>query len=369
MISLDNAKVLRILDQTEKVQKVLVKNSNGESEAINYLDFNNLLNIGDQVIINCTATTLSLGTGGYDFVVSSINPNINLSNFDKNSDGHIMKLKYTPYQFSVKSCEEESSEYHNIFKEIKTLDNLPVLIGELHSMLPILVTTIRQLEIKEKLKRKRIIYIMTDGGALPIELSEHVRRLKGLGWLDGSITIGNAFGGDLEAVNIYSGLIAAKHILDADIIIVLMGPGIVGTNTLIGNTAIEQGIISNAVRTLKGMPICILRASIQDERDRHNGISHHSLTVLNQICLSKNIVTYPKYIVNNLPKIYDTISQIDSIHQLEEVNIINQELIDFLKEYPYPITTMNRTINDDYLFFDFVASSAYWVVEQVNKFK
>lgn len=367
MISLDNGRVLRILEQTEKVQKVLVEHSNGESEAIHYLDLNHSLQIDDQVIINRTATMLNLGTGGYDFVVSSISPNSNISY--KNSDGHIMKLRYTPYQFSVKSCEEQSSEYHNIFKEPKMLDNLPVLIGELHSMLPILVTTIRQLEIKHKVKRKKIIYIMTDGGALPIELSEHVGRLKKLGWLDGSITIGNAFGGDLEAINIYSGLIAAKYILNADIIIVLMGPGIVGTGTWVGHTAIEQGIIANAVGTLKGIPLCILRASIQDGRERHQGISHHSLTVLKYICLSKNTVTYPKYIVKRLPKIYEGLIQINNKHQLEEVDIINEELIILLKEYPYSITTMKRTINDDYLFFDFVASSAYWVVNQLNNLK
>lgn len=368
MIKLFTSTVVKILEQTEKVQTILVEHSDGESDAINYLDFNPPLQVGNQIIINRTATMLNLGSGGYDFVVSSIYPT-NSGNLNKRNDGHIMKLRYTPYQFSVKSCEEQSSEYHDIFQEPKMLDGLPVLIGELHSMLPILVTIIRQLEIKQRLRKRKIIYIMTDGGALPIELSEHVKKLRKLGWLDGSITIGNAFGGDLEAVNIYSGLVAAKYIFKADIIIVLMGPGIVGTGTWIGHTGIEQGIIANAVTTLKGVPISIIRASNRESRDRQKGISHHSMTVLEKICLTKNVVTYPKYIINNLPDIYENLVKLNNKHQLEEVDIVNQEIINILNEYPYPITTMKRTINDDYLFFDFVASSAYWAVNQLNSLK
>ncbi len=365
MLKLENGIVVKILNQTKKIQIILVKHAEGESKGINYFEFNPSLQLGDQVIINRTATSLELGSGGYDFIVCSINP----KNINKKNNGHIMKLRYTPYQFSVKTCEEQSSKYHDIFINPKMLDNLPVIIGELHSMLPILITTIRKLEEKYKIKKKKIVYIMTDGGALPIELSKHVAKLKEMGWLDHTITVGNAFGGDLEAVNIYSGLIAAKHILNADIIIVLMGPGIVGTGTWIGHTGIEQGIIANAVSTLKGLPVCIIRASSEDNRERHYGISHHSLTVLKHISLLKNIVPYPQYINKIYPNIYNELVQLKDKHQLEKVDINNQELINFLKEYPIEVTTMNRTIHEDYLFFDFVASSAYWVFNQLNNFK
>ena len=76
-----------------------------------------------------------------------------------------------------------------------------------------------------------INYIMTDGGCLPMGFSDTVRRLKDDKLLNNTITIGHAFGGDLEAVNIYNGLIASKEILKSDITIISMGPGIVGTGT------------------------------------------------------------------------------------------------------------------------------------------
>ena len=63
-------------------------------------------------------------------------------------------------------------------------------------------------------------------------------------------------------MNIYSALIVAKAVAKADYAIVCMGPGIVGTNTKWGTTALEQASILHAVSTLKGIPIAILRLSL-----------------------------------------------------------------------------------------------------------
>ena len=55
------------------------------------------------MLLNTTAVELSLGTGGYHFVIANLN---NLeSNFTKG--GHIMKLRYTPIQVKVDSVEEQ----------------------------------------------------------------------------------------------------------------------------------------------------------------------------------------------------------------------------------------------------------------------
>ena len=45
------------------------------------------------------------------------------------SDGHIMKLRYTPMQFSVLSAEEQGSPYHERFNEFQSLTGMPVIIG------------------------------------------------------------------------------------------------------------------------------------------------------------------------------------------------------------------------------------------------
>ena len=66
---------------------------------------------------------------------------------------------------------------------------------------------------------------MTDGGALPIDFSRTVAGLREAGWLEASITVGQAFGGDLEAVNVHTGLLAAHHVVGADVVVVVPGTG------------------------------------------------------------------------------------------------------------------------------------------------
>ena len=155
---------------------------------------------------------------------------------------------------------------------------MPVVVGTLHSMLTPFVAS-----YKRHNPNKKLVYIMTDGAALPIYLSKNVQNLKEKNLIDNTITIGNAFGGDYECINIYTALITAKEILNADAVFVSMGPGIAGTGTKYGFTGIEQGPILDAVKKLGGMPIAIPRISFADKRDRHNGISHHSMTVFKEI--------------------------------------------------------------------------------------
>ena len=56
---------------------------------------------------------------------------------------------------------------------------------------------------------------MTDGAALPIYLSKNVDTLKKKGLIDNTITIGSAFGGEYECINIHTALITAKEVLNA----------------------------------------------------------------------------------------------------------------------------------------------------------
>ena len=88
----------------------------------------------------------------------------------------------------------------------------------------------------------RLAYVMTDGAALPLALSRpRRRRCATAGLIDATITCGHAFGGDYEAVSVYSALAVARHVVDADAAVVVMGPGIVGTGTRLGFSGIEVG--------------------------------------------------------------------------------------------------------------------------------
>ena len=67
----------------------------------------------------------------------------------------------------------------------------------------------------------RVVYVMTDQGALPLAFSRSVAALRAAGLLAGSVTVGQSFGGDLEAVTVHSGLLAARLALAADLVIVV----------------------------------------------------------------------------------------------------------------------------------------------------
>ena len=86
-----------------------------------------------------------------------------------------------------------------------------------------------------------IAYVMTDGAALPGALSRLVPRLRETGLLDGWLTTGQAFGGELDAVTLWSGLLAAVEVLAADVVIVADGPGNLGTDTTWGVSALASG--------------------------------------------------------------------------------------------------------------------------------
>ena len=117
---------------------------------------------------------------------------------------------------------------------------------------------------------------MTDGAGLPLALSDLVAELRDRELVDATVTYGHAFGGDYEAVSIFSALAVARHVAGADVAVVAMGPGIVGTNTRLGFSGMEVGPILDAAVALGGLPIACLRVSFADPRARHHGLSHHS---------------------------------------------------------------------------------------------
>jgi len=245
--------------------------------------------------------------------------------------GHIMKLRYTPLQFAVLSADEQQSPYHKVFDDFESLKGMPVIIGELHSMLAPIV-----FNIKQNRPELRVSYIMTDGGALPLSFSRTVAYLREKELIQGTVTFGQAFGGDFETVNIYTALITAYEILKSDIAIVTMGPGITGTGTKYGFSGIEQGPIIDAVNTLGGRPIFIPRISFADSRKRHCGISHHSVTVLKEIAKTRAEVVIPLMEVDKMDLIKKLIvkNELDKNHKIvyiEERDKILESLLHLLR--------------------------------------
>jgi hypothetical protein len=134
---------------------------------------------------------------------------------------------------------------------------------------------------------------MTDSGALPAAFSDTIRFLRQRGSLASVITCGHAFGGDREAVTLHGALAAARKLDSADAVIVLMGPGIVGTGSTVGFTGMEQGLAINAAASLGGTPVAIPRITFGDARDRHSGLSHHTIAALKYGAFARSVIAVP----------------------------------------------------------------------------
>ena len=134
---------------------------------------------------------------------------------------------------------------------------------------------------------------MQDGGALPAWFSRTCATLRQAGWLAATVTTGQSFGGDLETVTVHTGLLAARHVLGADIAVVAQGPGNLGTGTRWGFSGVAAGEAVNAVAALGGRPVASLRVSDADPRERHRGVSHHSLTAYGRVALARADVVVP----------------------------------------------------------------------------
>ncbi len=228
------------------------------------------VNLGDRVVVNTTAVDRGLGTGGWHVV----HWNLSSPESPGPGPGHLMKLRYTSIQCDTGAAEELGDPTG----ASEELDATPVVVGGLHSQLPVVVAAIHRSR-----PGTRIAYVMTDGGALPLALSDVVAELRSRELLVGTVTAGHAFGGDLEALNVASAMVSARHRLGAEIVVVAMGPGVAGTASRLGYTGLEAASALDLCSWLGGRPIAALRCSEADPRPRHRGISHHSRTVLDAV--------------------------------------------------------------------------------------
>lgn len=246
--------------------------------------------VGERVLLNVTAQARALGTGGYALVVARPDapwpPAVR-------GPGHLVKARYTPLQAMVLGVDEQESEHHELLRDADDLAGLPVVVADLHSALPAVVAGARMVAAAAGRPAPRVVYVMTDGGALPAWFSRTVAGLRDAGWIEACVTVGQAFGGDLEAVTLHTGLLAARLVCDADLAVVAQGPGNLGTGTRWGFSGVAAGEAVNAAAVLGGRPVASLRVSGADARPRHRGVSHHSLTAYGRVALAAADVVVP----------------------------------------------------------------------------
>jgi len=292
--------------------------------------------VGDRVLVNTTAQDLGLGTGGFGFVIAIPD---RLPGHETER-GHLVKARYTPMQAVVLGADEPASAYHTTLRDADDLGGMPVVVADLHSALPAIVAGVHA-----DRPGTRIAYVMTDGGALPIWFSRTVAGLRAADALVGTVTVGQAYGGDLETVSVHSGLLAAMHALGAEVTVVVQGPGNLGTGTRWGFSGVASGEAINAAAALGGRPVGVLRVSAVDPRDRHRGISHHSLTAYGRVALARCDIVVPL-----LPGAFGDVVRTAAVplaerHRLVEVPLDGLETA--LRAAPVTLETMGRHLDDD----------------------
>lgn len=353
----NSVSVLAILYEDETIQQVKV--DGGVGRAILFRRFYPAVQVGDRCVVNSTATLLRLGTGGWDIVTVVLGKETYCS---EQTNGHIIKGRYLPHQHSVLSQEAEESEDHALFLDSFTLDGQKVLLAELHSMLPIIYCL-----LKKWSPSLSIAIVITDQAALPLDISNHIRRLREDKELT-VITTGQAFGGNVETVNLFTALQYAKVKVAADVIIVSVGPGVVGTGTYFGFSGMELVNWLHTVAVLDGMPLCIPRLSFADKRSRHFGLSHHTLTPLRMSPFAKAIVPLPLTNEEQQAILKEQVSPLQALgHEINWVKNENfyYDLVEALAEYPTEVTSMGRNLYDDPLYFIGIAAAVHWFLEHV----
>jgi len=256
-----------------------------EVKALAHPDLVGTPTVGDRVLLNTSALARGLGTGGYALVVALPD---NLPADPPAGPGHLVKARYTPLQTMVLGVDDQESEHHAVLAEADDLDGTPVVVADLHSAVPAIVAGIRA-----DAPDANVVYVMTDGGALPAAFSRAVAGLREAGWISSCITTGQAFGGDLETATVHTGLLAARFVAGADVVVVAQGPGNLGTGSRWGFSGVAAGEALNAAGVLGGRPVAALRVSQADARDRHRGVSHHSLTAVGRVALAPSDVVVP----------------------------------------------------------------------------
>jgi hypothetical protein len=295
---------------------------------------------GELVLLNTLALERGLGTGGLAMVVAIPN---RLPRESRIGPGHLVKGRYTPLQAMVLGVDEQESPHHDLLAAADDLLGMPVVVADLHSALPAVLAGIL-LDRPDA----RIAYLMTDGGALPAWFSRTLAGLRAAGWLAASVTVGQAFGGDLEAVTVHSGLLAARLVVQADVAVIVQGPGNLGSGTTWGFSGVAAGEAVNATAVLHGRSVAALRVSAADPRERHRGVSHHSLTAYGRVALAAADVVVPV-----LPGPFGTLVRRQAaplgpphgIHRLVEVQVAGLRAA--LQASPVPLSTMGRGLDED----------------------
>src|SRR6185437_8315569 len=119
-------------------------------------------------------------------------------------------------------------------------------------------------------------------------------------------------------------------------------PGNLGTGTKWGYSGVAAGEAVNAAATLSGRPVASLRVSFADPRERHQGVSHHSLTAYGRVALAPADVVVPALPEPQAARVAAAVAPLAARHRL--VTVACDGLDEALRAAPVGLSTMGRSL-------------------------
>jgi hypothetical protein len=305
---------------------------------------------GDEVVVNVAALDLKLGSGGFDVV--HVNLTRGLEGDGAPADEHVIKLNYSSIQHPVDPVELPVRLMRDIAVKGAPEDEGPRVEcapGESGVGMPVLVLPLHghlapsAWAATQSWPGAKVGYVQTGGGALPGSLSRDVVELRERGLLCGHVTAAPAYGGEHEAISVAGALDAAARKLGWDAAIAGPGPGVIGSETRLGHGGIAALDTAHSSLAL-GLPTLISpRLSSADPRERHQPVSHHTLTVL-ELLLGAVEIPVP---TNEPVPIAILATAAGWRHRLREAPV---DLAGYAAT-GLPARTMGRGLEEDPLFF------------------
>lgn len=302
---------------------------------------------GDRVVVNTTAVDLGLGTGGSHVV----HWNLERQDWRRPGAGHLIKLRYTPVQADVGAWTELAESPAAGPDEVPALPDLTglvVVVATLHSLLaPISAAVAAGRE------GTTVAWVMDDTAALPCALSELADRLRTAGLVHLTVSCGQAFGGDREAVSVLDGLVAAAS-AGAQVAVLVPGPGLAGTASTVGFGAVAAAGHADAAAALGASTGMAVRASRHDARARHRGVSHHTTTVL-ALAARGHTVPVPQGPVGK-----ELVGLLGDVSPHEVVEVPTPDVAAVVGGEPLAVRSMGRPLAEDDLALGAAAAAGAW---------
>ncbi|MCP3933834.1 MAG: DUF3866 family protein [Actinomycetia bacterium] len=335
--------VTELLSRRSGFQRVVVD----DRPAYVLTDLVGQVGIGDRVVVNTTALDRRLGTGGSDVV------HWNLSNdtLDLPGRGHVMAARYTSVQHDAGTWDtDEGPGAATAPHDTAALAaSVPTIGCMLHSHAMALCAALSAQGLS-------VGYVMNEAGALALALSDLLAASVEAGSVMVTASVGQAFGGEIEAVTVPSAVAGCAH-SGAEIVVVGAGPGHVGTGDPLAFSGLSLAGDLDLL-SLVGSPTALaLRWSSRDQRERHKGISHHSVTLL-EVLARSHAVPVPD--AEMASAVADVLSGAGSDSQSRPVVIDPVDVVDACGRFGLDIDTMGRSLADDAAALKVIGSTAAW---------